>query len=72
MDILPVPNNLLALKTDQVLLDALVNSISRKQSAKDIFDQRVSFVFGQLGHNNVSRTRIRQVLAVQQGQPVTF
>ncbi len=56
------------LRTDNALLDALRNAASRKQTAGEIQEQRVSFVFGSLDKDSgVTKDRIRQVIAEQEG-----
>ena len=57
------------LKTDKVLLKALRKSSTRAPTAKELHDQRVSFIMGSLKEpSNVTRSRVEQVLAQQEGK----
>lgn len=57
------------LKTDQGLLDA-VQSASKKLSPHEIFEQRISYVYGLMGHtSDVTKERVRQVILEQGGGP---
>lgn len=61
-------NEALALKTNGALLEALKNAASKKPSAKEVQEQRVSFVFGSLGSkSNVTREHVRQIIVEQEG-----
>lgn len=61
-------NTLADLKTDAALLMALEKSSTRKQTADEIREQRVSFIYGAINNKtDVTRSRIQEVLAEQQG-----
>lgn len=61
-------NEILELKTSSALLDALHNSLSKKPTAEEIMEQRVSYVFGSLdSDSSVTRDRVRKLLAEQEG-----
>lgn len=56
-------NVFLPLETDKYLLEQLKVAALTKQSIPDIFEQRVSFVYGSLGRNNTTtKEQIRQIL----------
>ena len=57
-------DHILQLKTNANLLDALLASVKRPQSAEERQEQRVSFVFGSLdSESSVTRERVREILA---------
>ena len=61
-------NDALKLKTDDSLLAALRDAASKKQTANEMQEQRVSFVFGSLdSESSVTKERIRQVIAAEEG-----
>ena len=56
------------LKTDANLLRALQRASTRKPTAEELRQQRVSFIMGLLKENSgVTRSRIQEVLAKQDG-----
>lgn len=55
------------LKTKSSLLSALGNASTKKISAEEIREQRVSFIYGSI-KTGVTRSRIQEVLAEQQGE----
>lgn len=58
------------LQTRPDLIRALELAATRPQTAEEIFKQRVSFIMGMLKDNStVSRARVTEVLAEQQGKP---
>lgn len=60
--------NQVELKTNDMLLRALQDAVSKKPSQKEIMDQRVSFVFGSLdSSSNVTRERVRKIIEEQDG-----
>lgn len=62
-------NTIPDLKTDTRLLQALTEAATRKLTASEIFEQRVSFVVGSLGSkNSVTRDRIKEVIHDQEGR----
>ncbi len=64
-------NEVLNLKTKPELLDALQKSLARKTTAKDIQEQRVSFVYGSLSSkSSVTRDQVRKLLVEQDGLEV--
>ncbi len=64
-------NEVLNLRTKPELLDALQRSLGRKPTAKDIQEQRVSFVYGSLSSkSNVTRDQVRKLLVEQDGLEV--
>lgn len=61
-------DKLMELKTSATLLTALGNASSKKQTADEIKEQRVSFIFGSIDEKSgVTRSRIQEVLEEQQG-----
>jgi hypothetical protein len=59
-----IPN----LHTDPALLDKLNRATSCKLSAREIFEQRVSFVYGCLNADGgATRERVREVISNQEG-----
>lgn len=62
-------NELLKLRTKDSLLEALQASLSRKPTAEEVREQRVSFVYGSLSsRSNVTRDQVRQRLVEQEGR----
>lgn len=62
-------NEAIQLKTNSALLEALKKAASKKPTAKEVSEQRVSFVFGSLdSKSSVTKEKIRQVIADQEGQ----
>lgn len=56
------------IKTDSALLEALQRASSVKQTPDEIFQQRVSFIYGSMKpDSNVTRERIKQILLEQEG-----
>lgn len=65
-------NEILELKTNAELLEALQKSLTRKPTAEEIREQRVSFVYGSLSSkSSVTRDRVRQLLVEQSGIEAT-
>lgn len=61
-------NNVAELKSSPALLEALAKAASRKLTANDILEQRVSFVYGSIDSaSSVTRQHIKQVIANQEG-----
>lgn len=61
-------NTLTELKTNDALWASIVTASSKKQSAEEIREQRVSFIFGSIDKKtDVTRSRIQEVLAEQLG-----
>lgn len=60
--------NFLDLKTDPGLLSALRGAAQHKQTAAEILEQRVSFVYGSVdSQNGVTRDQIRMLILEQEG-----
>ncbi|WP_191830891.1 hypothetical protein [Pseudomonas fluorescens] len=60
--------NFLDLKTDPGLLSALQGASQHKQSAAEMLEQRVSFVYGSVdSQNGVTREQIRKLILEQEG-----
>jgi hypothetical protein len=58
-------------KTNESLLSALREASQRKMSHQEIQAQKVSFVYGSISpKSSVTRERIRQLLAEQEGETV--
>ena len=55
--------------TDRNLLEA-VKSAPEKRSPHELFEQKVSFVFGSLGRSTMTREKVREVMLQQAGEPV--
>ena len=61
-------SNLLAIRTSPALLSKLRTATAVKSSARDLLEQRVSYVYGSLAQDSgVTRERVRQVLLEQAG-----
>lgn len=61
-------DNVLSLKTDAELLKAIERAASKKLSAHEIQEQRVSYVYGSMGNkNSVTREHVRQIIRAQEG-----
>ncbi len=57
------------LKTPKSLLDALRDAAGHELTPEEIDQQRVSFIVGSLKEtNNVTRARVQEVLAQQEGK----
>jgi hypothetical protein len=54
--------------TDKRLLDA-VKAAPEKLSPHELFEQKVSFVFGSIDRNSMTKERVREVMLVQAGEP---
>lgn len=62
-------DSILGLKTDPRLL-AAVHSASKRLSPQEIMEQRVSFVYGSMGHeSNMTKEQVRRVILEQGGEP---
>lgn len=60
--------SILTLKTDQELVTALKGAAQQKQSAGELFEQRVSFVYSSVGSkNNITRERVRELVREHEG-----
>lgn len=60
--------NFLDLKTDPGLLSALQGASQRKQTAAEMLEQRISFVYGSVSSKNgVTRDQVRQLILEQEG-----
>ena len=57
------------IQTDPGLLAKLRNQANGETSAKEIFEQRVSFVFGSMAQDSgVTREQVRKVILEQAGR----
>lgn len=57
------------LKTDQNLIDAMKVSASKKLNYKEMLEQRISYVYGSMGHNStVTKDQVRHVILELQGE----
>lgn len=54
--------------TDQRLLDA-VRAAPEKRSPHEMFEQKVSFVFGSIDRNSMTKEQVREVMLKQAGEP---
>lgn len=60
--------NFLDLKTDPGLLSALQGASQHKQTAAEMLEQRVSFVYGSVSSKNgVTRDQVRKLILEQEG-----
>ncbi|MBD8272757.1 hypothetical protein [Pseudomonas fluorescens] len=60
--------NFLDLKTDPGLLCALQGASQHKQTAAEMLEQRVSFVYGSVSsRNGVTREQVRKLILEQEG-----
>lgn len=61
-------DSLLSLKTSPALLEALKNAATKPMTARDLMEQRVSFVYGSIdAASGVTRERVRQLILEQEG-----
>lgn len=54
--------------TDQSLLDA-VRAAPEKRSPHELFEQKVSFVFGSIDRNSMTKDEVRGYMLQQAGEP---
>jgi len=61
--------SVLDIKTDERLLNAVRSAPQHRLDADELFEQRVSFVYGSMGarDGNVTKEQVRQVIMEQQG-----
>ncbi|RON55977.1 hypothetical protein [Pseudomonas frederiksbergensis] len=60
--------NFLDLNTSPDLLLALKGASQHKQTAEEVLEQRVSFVYGSVGSKNgVTREQVRKLILEQEG-----
>lgn len=65
-------NSATILRTDPNLLKALEKAASKKLTPSEIFEQRVSFVFGSIdSKSGITRERVKQVIRDQEGDSGT-
>ena len=57
--------------TDQRLLDA-VRAAPAKRSPHELFEQKVSFVFGSIDRNSMTKEQVRDVMLQQAGEPASI
>lgn len=55
--------------TDKRLLDA-VKAASVRRSPHEMFEQKVSFVFGSIHRNSMTKEQVREVMLKQAGEPI--
>lgn len=61
-------DSLLSLKTNPKLLEALCSAATKPMTARDLMEQRVSFVYGSMdAASGVTRDRVRQLILEQEG-----
>jgi hypothetical protein len=53
--------------TDRKLLDA-VKAASSKRSPHELFEQKVSFVFGSIDRNSMTKEKVREFMLQQAGE----
>jgi SpoU rRNA methylase family enzyme len=64
-------NNIAALKSDASLLEALHKAATRRLTPEEVFEQRVSFVFGSIdSDSSITREQVKQVISEQEGGEV--
>lgn len=57
------------IKTDEALLKALGDAAKRQPTAREIAQQRVSFIMGSLSDKNtVTRAKVTEILAAHEGR----
>ena len=54
--------------TNKDLLDMLSKASSKKMSAAEVNAQRISFIFGSVKKDGITRTRIQEVLENHEGK----
>lgn len=61
-----ISEQLLSLKTDESLLAAVRHAAQRKPSAEEMFEQRVSFVYGAIGgaarKDGMTKDQVRKMI----------
>jgi hypothetical protein len=63
-----VAKNFLDLNTSPDLLLALKGAAQHKQTAEEVLEQRVSFVYGSVGSKNgITREQVRKLIFEQEG-----
>jgi len=60
-------DSILGIKTDPALLKQLANVAGKPLSAEESEAQRISFVFSAVGGSRISRTQIKTILELHQG-----
>lgn len=61
-------DNLLLLKSSDEVLAALKSAAHSKQTAEQINEQRVSFIYGSIKeHGTITRAQIKDILSEKQG-----
>ncbi len=64
-----MPHDLISgFTTNPGLLDA-VRSAPEKRSPHELFEQKVSFVFGSIDRNTMTREQVREAMLQQAGEP---
>ncbi|MEQ1534687.1 MAG: hypothetical protein ABL923_02325 [Burkholderiaceae bacterium] len=61
--------NLSNFRTDKRLLDA-VQAAAVRRSPHEMFEQKVSFVFGSIQRNSMTKEQVREVMLKQAGEPI--
>lgn len=65
-------NQFVEVKTADSLIKALERGSCRKPTAEEVSEQRISFIYGSINpKSGVTRERIKQVLAEQEGSVAT-
>lgn len=54
--------------TDASLLERIRKASSKKMSASEVNAQRISYIFGSVKKDGITRTRIQEVLENQEGK----
>lgn len=58
-------------KTDQRLLDA-ISAAPEKRSPRELFEQKVSYVFGLIDRKStITKAQVRDLILQQAGEPVS-
>lgn len=57
-----------AFQTDPRLLEA-VRTAPERRTPHEMFEQKVSFVFGNIDRNTMTKERVREVMLRQAGEP---
>ncbi len=63
-----IGNKIPKIETNKILIEALKSAASRKLTAKELLEQRVSFIYGSLKSNSsITKEEVRKTIKKQEG-----
>jgi hypothetical protein len=63
-----IGNKIPKIETNKILIEALKSATSRKLTAKELLEQRVSFIYGSLKSNSsITKEEVRKAIKKQEG-----